>query len=285
MVRHEMGLLDKTLSPLKDYISLSDLLLLIGENTQTPLYDICIYLRLTKFGELITFYKINQDFVLYECEDHLKDMNGLNGVSSIIDDIANNLKQDESDRKLVVQSLLSLNDIRGWQEHIKRYFYQEWQKEFYFKRQDLLAFEPIKDCLTPNFAIQDEYREIVRLRKQLQQILNEPYLARLISQNDRLRKENETLEIQQQQNSELQNRIAELESQLVMQSNDTPTQPSAHTNTALTALFDVINTHWQNPKKPPKQQFIKNWIVEKYPSIDPSKALWIDKIIRHQDQK
>lgn len=280
-----MGLLDKTLSPLKDYISLSDLLLLIGENTQTPLYDICIYLRLTKFGELITFYKINQDFVLYECEDHLKDMNGLNGVSSIIDDIANNLKQDESDRKLVVQSLLSLNDIRGWQEHIKRYFYQEWQKEFYFKRQDLLAFEPIKDCLTPNFAIQDEYREIVRLRKQLQQILNEPYLARLISQNDRLRKENETLEIQQQQNSELQNRIAELESQLVMQSNDTPTQPSAHTNTALTALFDVINTHWQNPKKPPKQQFIKNWIVEKYPSIDPSKALWIDKIIRHQDQK
>lgn len=280
-----MGLLDKTLSPLKDYISLSDLLLLIGENTQTPLYDICIYLRLTKFGELITFYKINQDFVLYECKDHLKDMNGLNGISSIIDDIANNLKQDESDRKLVVRSLLSLNDIRGWQEHIKRYFYQEWQKEFYFKRQDLLAFEPIKDCLTPNFAIQDEYREIVRLRKQLQQILNEPYLARLISQNDRLRKENETLEIQQQQNSELQNRIIELESQLVMQSNDTPTKPSAHTNTALTALFDVINTHWQNPKKPPKQQFIKNWIVEKYPSIDPSKALWIDKIIRHQDQK
>lgn len=86
---------------------------------------------------------------------------------------------------------------------------------------------------------------------------------------------------------ELQARIAELEQQLAQQSeNATPAIVELpHTNTALTALFDVINTHWQNPNQPPKQAFIQKWIVEKYPSIDPSKALWIDKIIRHQDQK
>ncbi|WII94571.1 hypothetical protein LU276_05935 [Moraxella haemolytica] len=90
----------------------------------------------------------------------------------------------------------------------------------------------------------------------------------------------------QQENERLQARIAELEQQLATQ-NSTPAnvEKPIHTNTALTALFDVMNTHWQNPKTPPKQEFIKKWIVEKYPSIDPSKALWIDKIIRHQDQK
>lgn len=81
-------------------------------------------------------------------------------------------------------------------------------------------------------------------------------------------------------------RMAELEQQLAMQ-NTTPTdvEKAIYTNTALTALFDVMNTYWQNPEQPPKQEFIKKWIVEKYPSIDPSKALWIDKIIRHQDRK
>ncbi|WII95771.1 hypothetical protein LU276_02760 [Moraxella haemolytica] len=300
-----MGLLDITLNPLKDYISLPDLLLLIGENTQNPLYDICLYLQSVKFGEAVTPYKINQDFALYECKDFIKNMDGLNAVSSIIDDIANNLKQDESDRKLVVQSLMGLNEICGWQEHIKRYFYQEWQKEYYFKRQDLLAFEPLAECLEPNFAMQEEYREIARLRKQLQQVLDGRYLSSLISQNDRLKKENETLQAKLQPNinrygtlseqleqqaqtetiSKLQNRIAELESQLASQSeNGTPAIVELpHTNAALAALFDAMNTHWQNPKQPPKQAFIKNWILDNYPSLDPSKALWIDKIIRHQD--
>ncbi|KDN25169.1 hypothetical protein MBO_05149 [Moraxella bovoculi 237] len=238
-----MGLLDVVLNPLKDYVSLSDLLLLIGENTQNPLYDICLYLQSVKFGEAVTPYKINQDFALYECKDFIKNMDGLNAVSSIIDDIANHLKQDESDRKLVVQSLMGLNEICGWQEHIKRYFYQEWQKEYYFKRQDLLAFKPLAKCLELNFAMQEEYREIARLRRQLQQVLDGRYLSSLISQNDRLRKENETLQAKLQPNikkygtlseqleqqtqtetiSELQNRIAELESQLASQSeNGTP---------------------------------------------------------------
>lgn len=243
-----MGLLDEFMNPLKDCISLSDLLIEIGENTNSPLYEICVYLRLKKFGEKVTFYKLNQDYELYECKNSLKNMDGLNAVSSIIDDIANNLKQDESDRKLVVQSLMGLNEICGWQEHIKRYFYQEWQKEYYFKRQDLLAFKPLAECLELNFAMQEEYREIARLRKQLQQVLDGRYLSSLISQNDRLRKENETLQAKLQPNikkygtlseqleqqtqtetiSELQNRIAELESQLASQSeNDKELAPNS----------------------------------------------------------
>lgn len=302
-----MGLLDEFMNPLKDCISLSDLLIEIGENTNSPLFEICLYLRLKKFGEKVTFYKLNQDYELYECKDFIKNIDGLNAISSIIDDIANNLKQDESDKRLLVQSLDGLEHINGYKDHIKRYFYIEWQKEFYFKRQDLLAFEPLAKCLEPNFAMQEEYREIARLRKQLQQILDGRYLSSLISQNDRLRKENETLQAKLQPNinrygtlseqleqqtqtktiSELQNRIADLERQLANQSeNGTPaTMEPPHTNTALAALFDVMNTHWQNPKTPPKQEFIKKWIVEKYPSLEPSKALWIDKIIRHQDQK
>lgn len=84
--------------------------------------------------------------------------------------------------------------------------------------------------------------------------------------------------------------IAELQKQLeqkLAKKNSTPAdvEKPIYTNTALTALFDVMNTYWKNPEQPPKQEFIKQWIVEKYPSIDPSKALWIDKIIRHQDRK
>lgn len=86
--------------------------------------------------------------------------------------------------------------------------------------------------------MQEEYRENERLRRQLQQVLDGRYLSSLISQNDRLRKENETLQAKLQPNinrygtlseqleqqtqietiSELQNRIAELESQLANQS-------------------------------------------------------------------
>ncbi|UTO04918.1 hypothetical protein NKT77_10570 [Moraxella sp. FZLJ2107] len=87
----------------------------------------------------------------------------------------------------------------------------------------------------------------------------------------------------QAENAHLKAHIAELESQL-NQANITPA--IKHTNTALQALHDVLVTHWQDydpsqPKTRPKQDFIKAWIVENYPEIEPSKALWIDKIIRH----
>lgn len=120
-----MGLLDEFMSPLKDCISLSDLLIEIGENTNSPLFEICRYLQLKKFGEKVTFYKLNQDYELYECKNSINNMDGLNGVSSIIDDIANNLKQAESDKRLVVQSLDGLEHINGYKDHIKRYFHIE----------------------------------------------------------------------------------------------------------------------------------------------------------------
>lgn len=87
----------------------------------------------------------------------------------------------------------------------------------------------------------------------------------------------------QAENAHLKAQIAELESEL-NQANTTPA--IKHTNTALQALHDVLVTHWQDydpsqSKTRPKQDFIKAWIVENYPEIEPSKALWIDKIIRH----
>lgn len=101
--------------------------------------------------------------------------------------------------------------------------------------------------------------------------------------HDKITAKDDIIAEQAKQIAELQK---QLEQKLAMQ-NSTPAdvEKPIYTNTALTALFDVMNTYWQNPEQPPKQEFIKQWIVEKYPSIDPSKALWIDKIIRHQDQK
>lgn len=101
--------------------------------------------------------------------------------------------------------------------------------------------------------------------------------------HDKITAKDDIIAEQAKQIAELQK---QLEQKLAMQ-NTTPAdvEKPIYTNTALTALFDVMNTYWQNPEQPPKQEFIKQWIVEKYPSIDPSKALWIDKIIRHQDQK
>lgn len=88
----------------------------------------------------------------------------------------------------------------------------------------------------------------------------------------------------QADNARLQARITELESELNQQANATPA--IKHTNTALQALHDVLVTHWQDydpsqPRTRPKQEFITAWILENYPEIEPSKALWIDKIIRH----
>ncbi|EGE10914.1 hypothetical protein [Moraxella catarrhalis] len=94
-------------------------------------------------------------------------------------------------------------------------------------------------------------------------------------QDELIAKDNENLKLQTQ-NEQLKSRIAELE-------RATPTNNS-HTNTALIALNDVIATHWQDPSNPPKQQFIQAWIRDNYPNIEPSKALWIDKIIRHKDK-
>lgn len=99
---------------------------------------------------------------------------------------------------------------------------------------------------------------------------------------DKITAKNDIIAEQAKQIAELQK---QLEQKLAMQNSTPAIREPFHTNTALTALFDVMNTYWQNPEQPPKQEFIKQWIVEKYPSIDPSKALWIDKIIRHQDQK
>lgn len=88
----------------------------------------------------------------------------------------------------------------------------------------------------------------------------------------------------QAENARLQARIAELESELNQQANAAPA--IKHTNTALQALHDTIATHWQDydpsqPRTRPKQEFITAWILENYPEIEPSKALWIDRIIRH----
>lgn len=80
-------------------------------------------------------------------------------------------------------------------------------------------------------------------------------------------------------------RIAELERQLSQQEQEQYAPRHSHTNEALQALNDVINEFWQDPNNPPKQEFIKAHIISNYPSIDPSKALWIDKIIRHNDKK
>ena len=95
---------------------------------------------------------------------------------------------------------------------------------------------------------------------------------------------NDQLKNQADEIATLQARITQLESELNQQANAAPA--IKHTNTALQALHDTIATHWQDydpsqPRTRPKQEFIKAWILENYPEIEPSKALWIDRIIRH----
>lgn len=96
---------------------------------------------------------------------------------------------------------------------------------------------------------------------------------------------NDKLATLQTQLDQAHARIAELERQLSKQEQEQHTPRHSHTNEALQALHDVINEFWQDPNNPPKQEFIKAHIVSNYPSIDPSKALWIDKIIRHNSKK
>ncbi|WP_432480706.1 hypothetical protein [Moraxella sp. ZY200743] len=173
-----------------------------------------------------------------------------------------------------------------------------------------MAFEPLAKCLEPNFAMQEEYREIARLRKQLQQVLDGCYLSSLISQNDRLKKENETLQPKlqpninrygtlseqleqqtqtetindlQQQNNELQDRIAELESRLATQSaNTTPAEVVINATEEMQIINEVYREFWENHKSnemPPKKDTIVDWIISEY-GVSHRIAHAIDSIVR-----
>ena len=103
---------------------------------------------------------------------------------------------------------------------------------------------------------------------------------------------NPAIQTEQEQSAQLKVQITLLKAQLeqaaepptqVIQApsiNNTPALSLTHTNTAIQALFDTMNTYWADPNNPPKQEYIKAQIVEKYPTIPPSMALWIDRIIR-----
>lgn len=139
-----------------------------------------------------------------------------------------------------------------------------------FKKSEILKI--IKE-FDPTFSFDSHSDNAIHHPKPLESKYQQQ-IADLQAENARLQAEND----------DLLKRIAELESELNQQANATPA--IKHTNTALQALHDVLVTHWQDydpsqPRTRPKQEFITAWILENYPEIEQSKALWIDRIIRH----
>ncbi|WP_290001903.1 hypothetical protein [Faucicola atlantae] len=93
-----------------------------------------------------------------------------------------------------------------------------------------------------------------------------------------------------------QAKIAELEAQIAEQQKtiEQLTEQAAvtanYTTPALEALAAVIDEFWvsydpSQPKTAQKQVYIKAWILENHPDLNPSIALWLDKIARHPTAK
>lgn len=276
-----MTLKDRVLQPLSPYISLSELLFLITKNTNAPLYDICIYLLQARIGNHVQTYRLNKHFEFYEWT--LKDTDNRPPLDSILYEIATNLKMNDHDKRLCVYSLKDLDKLQEFSEYTKRYFYTDFEKDLYYRREQLADFTPLTDLVNENLSLQQEYNELAELRKECQHLRG---LVEVLSSDGELFKAIN-------KNKEYEQIIMQLEQQL--QATDTikdqtgkdrPRPKPRHTNTALQALNAVLDELWAdyNPKRPntaPKQTFVKQWIMDNYKELPENKALWIDKIIRH----
>lgn len=277
-----MGLLNIISKSLADYISLADLIAFLSEHQNETIHDIALYLSHYNFFDTPN-YSITIDNKFYK-----------NGFDSFGNDICwiepkkiiDNLIKEfvffdtTVSREMMVEMTFSkikhyLSKMDGVEINNKQYLAIEqlYRANVHYKKSDLLELDFLAEYLQDNQEFKEWKTSYIRPFSYYD---NQWYITEPANEPTDL----------QQENERLQARIAELEQKLAMQ-NTTPAdvEKPIYTNTALTALFDVMNTYWQNPEQPPKQEFIKQWIVEKYPSIDPSKALWIDKIIRHQDRK
>lgn len=98
-----------------------------------------------------------------------------------------------------------------------------------------------------------------------------------------------TIDRQAKQIAELEAQIAE-QQKTIEQLTEQAAAPTNYTTPALEALAAVIDEFWvsydpSQPNTAQKQDYIKAWILENHPDLNPSIALWLDKIARHPTAK
>lgn len=248
----------------KPYIEFLDLLQSISDFTKDTPHTVAKFLYEDK--EIFTLTSYDLEFEPQENTGYYEYDEKLDDYTKII----------VSYSEWFFRTFLDFDNIKEFQDVLDLFGY------CFFKKTDILTLDCLKKIGFVDISLLEEIDEIERLTRE--NIEQKKIIEKLSNALSLKTNATETTTLQNQLD-QAQAYIAELEQQLAKKNSTPAIREPFHTNTALTALFDVMNTYWKNPEQPPKQEFIKQWIVEKYPSIDPSKALWIDKIIRHQDRK
>lgn len=247
-----MGLLSNAKSCENDYIDFLSFIYKLSEQEQESIRDIAIYLQKMGLLDKVNYYSTDGKWNYFSIADEA----GKEYTNNIIHIICNGFNYSHFIYRKGQYLEFAL------EQAISSHYNDRGMPLILFKRQELMNIDELKD----HVRFLDNTNTTPTT--------NTPTPAN-----------NDELATLQTQLDQAHARIAELERQLSQQEQEQHAPRHSHTNEALQALHDVINEFWQDPNNPPKQEFIKAHIVSNYPSIDPSKALWIDKIIRHNSKK
>ena len=276
-----MGLLDNIKQSSDDYICFVEFITKLSESEQETIADLGFYLLQIKLHERINYYYIDEPYTYHKYTQ---------------DNLEWHLIQSKRCNYIFTEKEISLN------LETAQITYHRHKPQPFLKKSELLAIDELSghldflagettDARLPNTAsqqaqLQAKDDEIARLNQIITELQKQLTITQNAGVNDELQTElataQQTITNLQTELATAQDKIKELESK---QSNELLNNElkTVHTNTAITAFNNVLSTHWQNPSEQPKQEFIISWIVENYPTISKSKALWIDKIIRHED--
>lgn len=141
-----MSLLDDIIKPTKEYISFKDLLIHLSSMNDKSLYEVVFYLFHHDLNQL-DFYHIDSNYKITLCNSH--EDNFINKfLSAIKDEIGMGDMKDAYMVYVDDSSLKSFSSDTGNQiSHII-----EKHIDYYFKKSDLLCFEPLQDLFSYDFT-------------------------------------------------------------------------------------------------------------------------------------
>lgn len=277
-----------------EYISFKALLIKIGSDNQEPLYYVASYLLHHGLHEnlgcctLDAVYTVVDDggSAFYKTEMALDSIKGLFVADKDWIFTIANLEQLKASIKQGLDNILS------------------YTKSIYFEKTEIANFEPLKDLLTfddlekepskPNPFI---FAHDILTNDNLPPVTADKIGHATITQttptdsqlSQQLADQQATIDRQAQQIAALEAQIIE-QQKTIEQLTEQAAAPTNYTTPALEALAAVIDEFWvsydpSKPKTAQKQVYIKAWILENHPDLNPSIALWLDKIARHPTAK
>ncbi|WP_395144605.1 hypothetical protein ACF3NV_00740 [Moraxella atlantae] len=277
-----------------EYISFKALLIKVSSDNQKPLYYVASYLLHHGLHENLGCYTLDADYTVVEDDD--------SGIE-IIYKALRIIKLKLTYKRDWIFTIANLEQLKANIERTLDSLLLETQS-IYFKKSEIASFEPLKDLLTfddlekepskPNPFI---FAHDILTNDNLPPVTADKIGHATITQttptdsqlSQQLADQQATIDRQAKQIAELEAQIIE-QQKTIEQLTEQAAAPTNYTTPALEALAAVIDEFWvsydpSQPKTAQKQVYIKAWILENHPDLNPSIALWLDKIARHPTAK